>query len=526
MKKVGLVFTIMTLATLFFADVSQAFDDPSRWYMVPLDDPPSSRSGHSFLPVTDNQNILFGGEDENGVILDDLHVLPDFGNAWSPVQKAGSWPPARSQHAAWAYNDQMYVFGGRNDTQTFNDLWRYDSALGIWEALVSVGEAPPARSAASAVVLPDGKVLLSGGKEVAGQDLNDAWLYDMLTNLWQQKSDAPFSFSGAGSAFLHNHALFFATQPGSGETTVVSYYPPSDFWYVRSYHPDALRPPALEGAAYTSDGYKVWLVGGKHQDGTFSDADWEYNNGSQRWVRRARWENFDLQMFWWAALFEVTGLKDFCDPDAPDCGQLSTYSAGYSPNASTQTKGLARFGGLLSTDVPTNTTFISFPSRGSEVLLLPEYDADLSYSDRQYITTTIQAPAGLVTETTILALTASPNITHTLPINSLVPGGLFDLGALTDPLGEPLPGFALSAPITVTLQYNDLRFDESSLWLVYWDGSQWLDAAESCSPAMPYEHNLDENWLRLSVCRLGEFALTGRVENLVYLPVITRQIPP
>jgi len=525
MKKVGLIFVILILAALLPTSASQASDDPSQWYMVPLDDPPMPRSGHSLLPVTDDQNILFGGEDENGVILDDLHVLPNFGNAWSQVPKAGNWPPARSQHTAWANNDQMYVFGGKNDTQAFNDLWRYDPGLGIWEALVSGGEAPPARSAASATVLPDGKVLLSGGKDTAGQDLNDTWLYDMLTNLWQQKSDAPFSFSGAGSAFLHNHVLLFATQPGSGETTVVSYYPPSDFWYVRSYHPDALRPPALEGAAYTSDGYKVWMVGGKHQDGTFSDTDWEYNNGSQRWVRRARWQNFDLQMFWWAALFEVTGLKDFCDPDAPDCGQPDTYSAGYGANTSTATRGLALFGGLLSTDVPTNTTFISFPSRGSEILLLPEYDTDLSYSDGQSITTTIQAPAGLVTETTILALTASPEITHTLPISSLVPGGLFALGALTDPLGEPLPGFALSAPITVTLQYNALRFDESSLWLVYWNGSQWLDATGTCAPAASYERNRDENWLRLPICRLGEFALVGTAQNFIYLPLVTRQVP-
>ena len=521
-RKAGFIFTIAILATLFLWNTGWALDDPSKWYMVPLDEPPASRSGHSLLLVTDDQNIMFGGEDENGVILDDLHVLPNFGNAWSLVPKAGSWPPARSQHNAWADNDQMYVFGGRNSTEAFNDLWRYDPALGIWEQLVSAGEAPPARSAASAIVLPDGKVLVSGGKDAAGQDLNDTWLYDILSNLWQQKSDAPFSFSGAGSAFLHNHALFFAARPGSDETKVVSYYPPSDFWYERSYHPDALRPPALEGAAYTSDGYKVWLVGGKHQDGTFSDADWEYNNGSQRWVRRTRWENFDLQMFWWAALFEVTGLKDFCDPDAPDCTQPDTYRAGYSANASTATRGLALFGGLLSTDVPTNTTFISFPTRGAEILLLPEYATDLSYSDGQSITTTIQAPAGLVTETTILVLTALPGITHTLPISSIVPGGLFDLQALTDPLGEPLPGFALSGSITVTLQYNDILFDESRLWLAYWDGSQWLDASGTCAPAAAYERNLGEDWLRLPICRLGEFALVGTAENLIYLPLVTR----
>ena len=88
-----------------------------------------------------------------------------------------------------------------------------------------------------------------------------------------------------------------------------------------------------------------------------------------------------------------------------------------------------------------------------------------------------------------------------------------------------MPGFALSAPITVTLQYNDLRFDESSLWLVYWDGSQWLDATETCAPAASYERNLDENWLRLPICRLGEFALVGTAENFIYLPLVTRQVP-
>jgi len=70
---------------------------------------------------------------------------------------------------------------------------------------------------------------------------------------------------------------------------------------------------------------------------------------------------------------------------------------------------------------------------------------------------------------------------------------------------------------------HSVGFDESSLWLTYWDGNQWLDAEDTCPPVSVSAHDLDANTLRLPICRLGEFALLGDTEQrIVYLPLVMR----
>jgi len=40
----------------------------------------------------------------------------------------------------------------------------------------------------------------------------------------------------------------------------------------------------LEGAAFTSDGYNVWMNGGKKGD-SLSNEEWELHLATQRWFR-------------------------------------------------------------------------------------------------------------------------------------------------------------------------------------------------------------------------------------------------
>jgi hypothetical protein len=55
--------------------------------------------------------------------------------------------------------------------------------------------------------------------------------------------------------------------------------------------------------------------------------------------------------------------------------------------------------------------------------------------------------------------------------------------------------------------------------LLWWDGSSWVDAAETCSPAGIYMRDLVNNVIGVEVCRTGLFGLFGE-GNRVYLPVV------
>ena len=74
-------------------------------------------------------------------------------------------------------------------------------------------------------------------------------------------------------------------------------------------------------------------------------------------------------------------------------------------------------------------------------------------------------------------------------------------------------GFAFAAPITITIRYSDAdlgAIDESALQLIYWTGSGWADAADTCVPPSVYIRDLAGNVLTLEVCHLTEFDMVGQ----------------
>lgn len=97
----------------------------------------------------------------------------------------------------------------------------------------------------------------------------------------------------------------------------------------------------------------------------------------------------------------------------------------------------------------------------------------------------------------------------------------FDLEAYQD--DELVPNFVFSAPVTMTITYSEAvvtDLDEPSLVLARWDSGIWRDAATTCDPTSTYTRQPGENWLSVSICELGRFALVQY--PFVYLPVILR----
>jgi hypothetical protein len=95
----------------------------------------------------------------------------------------------------------------------------------------------------------------------------------------------------------------------------------------------------------------------------------------------------------------------------------------------------------------------------------------------------------------------------------------FDLDAYRG--GGLLPGFAFSAPVTVTVRYGAIDVDpmnEERMTLDRWSGSAWEDAAATCSPPAGYERDLAEDRLSVPVCHLSRFALFDR-GYVYYLPL-------
>ena len=172
------------------------------------------------------------------------------------------------------------------------------------------------------------------------------------------------------------------------------------------------------------------------------------------------------------------------------------------------------------TDALTRTNYITIVE-GTQITIDPTTGNTLVYTDIQGLTTTVQVPAGAVTETTLLIYT--PVETATAPSGLAFAGHAFDLGAYRG--GSLLPSLTFSVPVTVTLHYTDTNvagLDEDALVLEYWNGGTdaWEDAA--CGP---YERHPDDNWLAAPICHLSRFALFGEAAGgkyAVYLPLLLK----
>ena len=102
----------------------------------------------------------------------------------------------------------------------------------------------------------------------------------------------------------------------------------------------------------------------------------------------------------------------------------------------------------------------------------------------------------------------------------------FQLKAL-DENGDPMNSFTFSAPITVTLTYEDQDIAgifEKTLFLYYWDtvSSSWKDASTTCKPQSLYIHDVVNNTVTVDICHFTEFAFMGVQEYKVFLPVTTQ----
>ncbi|XP_041825478.1 rab9 effector protein with kelch motifs isoform X2 [Melanotaenia boesemani] len=82
---------------------------------------PPALWGQSFALAGD-QVFMFGGYRTGGEFCKDLYVFNSANLLWQKWEVKGDSPAACSGQTLTAHHDKLYVFGGQNDEQDFNDL--------------------------------------------------------------------------------------------------------------------------------------------------------------------------------------------------------------------------------------------------------------------------------------------------------------------------------------------------------------------------------------------------------------------
>ncbi len=132
------------------------------------------------------------------------------GYVWQAAATSG--PSARYDHTMVydSIRQKVMLFGGRNTTSFFNDLWEWDSQnqSAPWTNVTPAGLKPSARYGhALAYDSNRDKIVLFGGLD--GSARNDTWEWDLATGSWSQ-----ITLANSPSARLY-HGM--AYDPGRGQ---------------------------------------------------------------------------------------------------------------------------------------------------------------------------------------------------------------------------------------------------------------------------------------------------------------------
>lgn len=166
------------------------------------------------------------------IVLSSILVL-----VLSGVVNAAGWSAAsplsvsREEHSATLLPDgRVLIVGGRSDTGVLSSAELYDPATDFWSAAspLSVG-----REKHSATLLPDGRVLIAGGDSRIGinSSLTSAELYDPTTDSWSTASPM------AIGRHTHSATLLPDGQNKSGTDPVFQVAYKVKEWFAYSYAP-------------------------------------------------------------------------------------------------------------------------------------------------------------------------------------------------------------------------------------------------------------------------------------------------
>lgn len=173
----------------------------ARWAPIQSPEPPRVKGAATIIWnrrmfVIFGQNTQFPHEYTNSVWTTDLVSDPKKPLAWTKVEPIVA-PPPRAEHTCVLSGDEVFMFGGRNSTAAFGDMWKLNLITNLWNPVAPYApevQTPSARFGhASAIchnAAPDKSdvVLIHGGSDVKKNLLGDTFAFSIGQRTWWQIS--------------------------------------------------------------------------------------------------------------------------------------------------------------------------------------------------------------------------------------------------------------------------------------------------------------------------------------------------
>ncbi|KAI9808783.1 MAG: hypothetical protein M1825_003936 [Sarcosagium campestre] len=228
---------------------------------------PSGRYGHT-LNILGSKLYIFGGQVEgfffNDLVAFDLNGLQHPTNQWEILianTKDGGpppsqVPPARTNHTIISLNDKLYLFGGTDGTQWFNDVWTYDPRPNAWTQLDCIGYIPAPREGHAAALVGD-VMYIFGGRTEEGTDLGDLAAFRITSRRWytfQNMGPSPSPRSGHSMTAYGKQIVVLGGEPSSAprdpaELSMVYVLDTGKIRYPNDQQPQQGQQPSIDRVA-------------------------------------------------------------------------------------------------------------------------------------------------------------------------------------------------------------------------------------------------------------------------------------
>ncbi|CAM9346548.1 unnamed protein product, partial [Ectocarpus sp. 4 AP-2014] len=157
-------------------------------------DLPDARYGHS-CHLVGSRMFIVGGKGRSGQLYRDVHFLDLVDWTWVAVNATSTGPSPRFWQASVLVGHKIVVHGGWNGSNhCYEDLWVFDTDSFAWMQPRTGGLPPTARYGHAMVLLPDGRILLSGGATIDEKSVpvyhKDLRQLDTETMLWSKAKTA------------------------------------------------------------------------------------------------------------------------------------------------------------------------------------------------------------------------------------------------------------------------------------------------------------------------------------------------
>eukprot|EP00897_Mesotaenium_endlicherianum_P000842 jgi/Mesen1/10759/ME000909S10083 len=149
-------------------------------------DPLVPCAGHSLLVKDQRTLLLVAGHSKDASQKVQVRVYDIEANSWSILKTRGQVPPARGGQTVTQVGNALWLFGGEDlKRKLLNDVYVLDLATNVWELLETTGAPPSPRADHATTITDEGNLLVFGGGSHSFC-YNDIYLLNTQTNEWSQ----------------------------------------------------------------------------------------------------------------------------------------------------------------------------------------------------------------------------------------------------------------------------------------------------------------------------------------------------